>query len=109
MPGMVLGSDVKDLSGRMLLQSGTEIQEKHLRVFRTWGVLGVDVAGEEGVECDKPGVELCDLPPEAIVAIEGEIERRFIGVDLSHPVMVALVAVVKGDLVTHYLSEARDE
>ena len=35
--GMVLMSDVRDRSGRLLLECGTEINAKHLRMFRTWG------------------------------------------------------------------------
>ena len=87
--GMLLGSDVKDLSGRMLLKSGTEIQEKHLKVLRTWGVMGVDVEGDIGASDQI--VELCDMPPEVIAAIEGEIEERFSGVDVTHPVKVTWV------------------
>ena len=103
---MILGSDVKDLSGRMLLKSGTEIEEKHLKVLRTWGVLGVDVVGEGDIEASAQVVELSDLPPEVIATIEAEIEKRFIGVDVSHPVMVALIEVVKSDLVKQHLTEA---
>ena len=107
LPGMVLGSDVKDLSGRMLLKSGTDIEEKHLKVLRTWGVTGVDVVNDDGIDVSESGTELSDLPPEVVTEIEKEIERRFIGVDISHPVMMALVEVVKHDLVKQYLNEVR--
>ncbi|MCW8918597.1 MAG: hypothetical protein OQL08_07245 [Gammaproteobacteria bacterium] len=107
-PGMVLGADVKDLSGRLLLNAGTEVQQQHLKVLRTWGVSGVEVVGEGGEE---PAVGdshtvAAALSPEALTAIEGEIEKRFVAVTLSHPVMVALVALVRDDLTMHYFDEA---
>src|SRR6185369_10254927 len=44
--GMVLASDVLDRSGRMLLGAGAELTHKHLVIFRTWGVLEADIAGQ---------------------------------------------------------------
>lgn len=34
---MVVGADVQDRHGRLLLGAGTELTRKHLMVFRTWG------------------------------------------------------------------------
>jgi hypothetical protein len=102
--GMVLGSDVKDLSGRMLLKSDTVIEEKHLRVLRTWGVLAVDVQIEGEADTEQPTLELNDLPADVIAEIESEVERRFSAVDSSHPVMAALAELVKSRLATQYQS-----
>lgn len=99
-PGMVLADDVKDLSGRMLLTCGTAIQEKHLRVLRTWGILGVEVEGEGESEAEI--FSLDDLPAEAVAKIEAELEKRFTGVDLSHPVMSCLADLAKADLIGRY-------
>ena len=100
--GMVLGDDVKDLSGRLLLTAGTELQEKQLKVLRTWGVLGVDIVGDSDVEAGEQYASLEDLPAECRLDIEREVERRFIGVDVSHPVMATLVGLVESDLVKQY-------
>ncbi|NTW99914.1 MAG: hypothetical protein HGB35_08325, partial [Geobacteraceae bacterium] len=51
--GMVLASDVRDRSGRMLLGSGVELTQKHLVVFRTWGVLEADIAGQGSETADQ--------------------------------------------------------
>lgn len=102
---MVLGSDVKDLSGRMLLKSGTEIGDKHLKVLRTWGVAGVDVENADDGDVATAELELEELPHEIIMAIEYEVGKRFVGVDISHPVMMALVDTVKRDLAKKYLNE----
>ena len=105
--GMILKVDVTDPSGRMLLKSGIEIEEKHLKILRTWGVMGVEVESDEDVAVSDPEIQLSDLPSEIIAAIEGEIEERFVGVDTSHPVMVALIDEVKRDLIKQQLNEAR--
>ena len=52
-PGMKLKSDVKDINGRLLLPSGKDISEKHLTVFRAWGITEVDVHGA-GPDEDEP-------------------------------------------------------
>jgi hypothetical protein len=105
---MVLSADVRDLSGRMLLKSGTEIEQKHLKVLRTWGILGVEVVGEGSLEAAEQDIAMRDLPPEILADIDAEIERRFIGVDTSHPVMAALVELVKVDLARTSLSAGRE-
>ena len=106
-PGMVLSSDVKDLSGRMLLKSGTEIEGRHLRVLRTWGVLGVEVVGDDNAGAMGQTVSLHELPQGLQAEIEEEVDKRCIGVDTSHPVMAAMVELVKSDLAQKYSSEGQ--
>ena len=101
--GMVLGEDVKDLSGRMLLKAGIEIEEKHLRILRTWGILGVTVRGEDGdIEAVEQAIEL----PEAVVeAIQKQLDERFLGIDVSSKVISVLVELARERLVKQYLME----
>lgn len=42
-PGMLLESDVKGTNGRLLLPTGTELTEQHLRIFNIWGVTEVEI------------------------------------------------------------------
>ncbi len=37
-PGMILGEDIRDGNGRLILGKGLPVREKHLRIFRIWGV-----------------------------------------------------------------------
>ncbi|MBF0558067.1 MAG: hypothetical protein HQL08_04745 [Nitrospirae bacterium] len=46
MPGMVLKSAVNDITGRLLLGKGVEIGQKHLTIFKTWGITEVDIEGD---------------------------------------------------------------
>jgi len=100
--GMMLKADVKDLSGRMLLQSETQIEEKHLKLLRTWGVTAVEVETSDEFVASDPEIQLSDLSPELITAIEREIEERFVGVDLSHPFMLVLIDEVRRDLIKQH-------
>lgn len=104
-PGMVLGTDVKDLSGRMLLTAGTEIDERHLKILRTWGVAGVEVENDDEIDIQQSDIDFDALAPEVIEAIENEVKSRFAGVDTSHPVMTALIDMVKIDLAKQHISE----
>ena len=88
-PGMVLASDVRDRSGRLLLKDGTELIDRHLYILRTWGVIEAEVAGAEE---DTESSELANgIAPELWSAIEGEITPRFRHADLTHPAMKELL------------------
>jgi hypothetical protein len=87
-PGMVLNSEVKDLSGRLLLGAGVEIAEKHIAIFRTWGITEVDVKG-----LDKKDVEpdaLASIDPAAAQNIEKELSGIFSLTDREHPAIAEL-------------------
>ena len=45
-PGMVLAHSVRNHQGIMLLGAGTKITKKNIRIFKSWGVIDVSVAGE---------------------------------------------------------------
>lgn len=85
-PGMVLTADVKDRRGRLLLTAGHELTTHALRVFRMWGVTGLDVAGAEAVAAAEPG-------PADVVrleAVRADVADRFRHADRAHPVVAAL-------------------
>jgi hypothetical protein len=42
-PGMILASSVTERGGRVLLGAGVELTEKHISIFRKWGVTEADV------------------------------------------------------------------
>lgn len=46
--GFTLRKAVRDLSGRLLLGEGERILEKHLHIFKAWGVTEVEVSPAEG-------------------------------------------------------------
>ena len=52
---MVLAEDLKGNNGRFLLAKGTVLTQKHLRVFKIWGVIEANIEGisKENVEKDR--------------------------------------------------------
>jgi hypothetical protein len=87
--GMTLAVDVHDRNGRMLLGAGTELTDKHIYVFHTWGVIEADIAGVD--EADNTRTLADPTDPEVWAAAEAEVRPLFCHTDLSHPVMNQLL------------------
>jgi hypothetical protein len=81
-PGMELAADVFDKSGRLLLGAGVVVEAKHLFIFRTWGVVEVDIVGEGEVAANAlPG----DITPEEMEQAKGLLLPLFCHADIEHP------------------------
>ncbi|NOZ38329.1 MAG: hypothetical protein GXP11_09770 [Gammaproteobacteria bacterium] len=83
--GMELDADVVDQQGRVLLKAGVILNEKHLRVFNTWGILEISIKG--GVESKE---EKKNYPPELIEEANQLAKIHFQHNDISHPVIKEL-------------------
>lgn len=82
--GMILAEDVHDQQGRLLLPSGSELTERHLRAFQMWGILTVKIRGT-GEEPAEPVVS-----PEILAAAETRVRERMAHHDLEHPVLAEI-------------------
>jgi hypothetical protein len=90
--GMCVAADVLDRSGRLLLGAGAEIQEKHLKVFRAWGVCQVEVAsGKQPIP--ESSLQTLGIDTELRARVEAELARRFVHTDREHPAIQALFAL----------------
>lgn len=87
--GMTLKSDVRDRSGRLLLPAGAELAEKHLQIFRSWGVLEADVDG--GSESDVGVQSSFEIDPEILAAAEALVKPLFMHNDPEHPAIRELL------------------
>jgi len=87
-PGMFLDSDVKDRNGRLLLQAGTEIKEKHINIFLSWGIPEVDIRGISKEEAASEMSQRVD--PEILQRAEAELEGFFVHTDRKHPMVKEL-------------------
>jgi hypothetical protein len=98
-PGMVLASDVHDRSGRMLLGGGAELTQKHLVIFRTWGVLEADIVGQGN---DEAADQIpADVDPLELAAAEQELAPLFRHTNRVHPAMVELLRLAALRKVQH--------
>lgn len=87
--GMVLAADVKDRNGRMLLGAGAELTQKHLVIFRTWGIDEVDIAGIDYAETETPLP--AELDPAAVAAAEQLVAPLFCHAGTGHPALKELL------------------
>ena len=85
---MVVSAAVLDQRGRRLLPAGTTLTEKHLRIFKTWGITEVEVASGEEEESSsaKPGA----ADPALAARAREHAKKLFAHGDLGHPLMAEL-------------------
>jgi hypothetical protein len=81
-PGMVLKSAAKDITGRLLLEKGVEIYEKHITIFKTWGLTEVDVEGD--VEGDNVEEVTIQVDEETLYKATKELQDLFAFADLNN-------------------------
>ena len=84
-PGMVLAQSVRNQQGVLLLDAGTKITKKNIRIFKSWGVIEVSVEGELN-ELKTAG----ETPVSGLKdTVEMELKAKFSDV-LDDPVMVEI-------------------
>ncbi len=82
-PGMVLREPALNHQGQALLPKGAVIAEKHLRIFKTWGVRSIEV---EGAEDGAPPVDA----DEEVARIAARF-RRVKGDPLQGQIMAVMI------------------
>ncbi len=84
-PGDIVGSDVLNPQGATLVKSGVVLQEKHLRLFKMWGIDKLNI--RDGSSEDR-GEEYDVLLDKA----EAEIKARF-GASLDNEIMAEILRI----------------
>ena len=84
-PGMMLSGDAVHNNGRVLLRGGVALEEKHIRIFKTWGLASVEIEGitQEQVESEA----LNSLDPDILDAVRDELASHFRHADPAHPMV----------------------
>jgi hypothetical protein len=102
-PGMTIGADVRDRGGRILLGAGAEVTEKHLSIFRKWGVAELDIEGAEGTP---PPLEESQIDPEVLDEARDAAWRHLRHNDRGHPAVVAVHGAVSLRIARRVLEES---
>jgi hypothetical protein len=63
-PGMVLAEDAVHMNGRVLLSAGTCLTERHLKIFKTWGLTEAFIKGNSGEPVGNKSLE--NIDPEIV-------------------------------------------
>jgi hypothetical protein len=74
--GMTLDKDVENLQGAVLLRKGNQITERHLTIFKTWGVASVFIK-EELSAADLDGKTPSEVAQSEILEAEKTINDKF--------------------------------
>lgn len=85
--GMVIAKDTMDRTGRVLLRQGVQIEDKHFRVLKTWGVTHVFVAEAAQEQAMPVALDMTQYR-----AIKQQADDRFRHTDSRHPVIRILKA-----------------
>ncbi len=93
-PGMVLARHVKNKDGRHLMDAGTHLGEREIRILKMWGVLEITVLPGSG-----------DVADETLAPSDGKINaflaKWFCNNSLKDPVVKEMVLLVKDWFETH--------
>jgi hypothetical protein len=90
---MVLAENAVDRNGRVLLKAGTELTEKHLKVFKTWGLTEANIEGISREDVVDSVAEQVD--PQLLEEVDQRLRVLFQHVDLEHPAMAELFRLRK--------------
>jgi len=84
-PGMTIEKDLVCPNGRFLLHAGSVLEEKHLKIARSWGITEAHIAGLDMEDLKKEAESGID--PKAVEAAERILATQYTYADLNVPVM----------------------
>jgi len=99
-PGMIVAKPVYHHHDVLLVNEGTELTEKHIRLFKSWGITEVWIEGESK-EKEKSYVI---LEKQAQESVEKELNEKFSEV-LEDEVMAEIMKVAGKQLVKRALEQ----
>jgi HD-like signal output (HDOD) protein len=79
--GMILGDDLKTCEGRFLLGKGSKLENKHLKVIKTWGIPEVEIEG--AVQGELNAQKTSQIDPQVLQIAEETTRQRFVHTDLA--------------------------
>jgi hypothetical protein len=87
--GDVVASDVRDVSGKRLVNKGVALTARHVRALRMWGAEAIAVDGD-----DLPVPPVSEpISPEEAARLRDRLGRIFRLAPLDHPAMARLFEI----------------
>ncbi len=86
--GMVLAADAVNPAGALILRAGQSLNEKNIRVLKSWGVGSLLIVQEE----PEPVQEEAEAAPANDIVLEEEMKRRFARC-LDDPTMAEIMRI----------------
>jgi hypothetical protein len=98
-PGMVLEKEVQGRDGRVLLAAGQAITEKHLRIFKMWGITEASILGVQREEIAAQTASRLD--PDSLRKADYDLRTLFRNTDLNHPFLGEFFRLLALKLARH--------
>jgi len=89
-PGMVLAEAAVHMNGRVLLSAGACLTEKHLKIFKTWGVTEAYINGGSQEIVYQATAH---LDAALVTQAEDEMKKKFIHMNIESDVVNELYRV----------------
>lgn len=105
--GMCVIHPVVNHLGQVIIESGEEVTEKHLRVFRMWGITEVNVKSETGAAHADSAVN--NIPQEIIDQARIHVKNRFRHTHFTDPAIHALAKINLNTTIRRLMKEAAHE
>ncbi len=80
--GMVPVEDIKDRTGRVILNAGTKISSHHIKTLKAWGITEVLISDDSKTEED---ISIEEVEISAKGQLKKEMIRLFRFTDARHP------------------------
>lgn len=100
--GMILSKDIKDRTGRTLLTADMALQEKHIKILKTWGISVVEVQGDEA-QADLQ--EIIEQHPELIEQAQQQVTHLFQHVDQTQTFFNELISLREKQIIRDLASK----
>lgn len=89
-PGMTLNEDIV-AGGNTLLTAGSELNEKHIGILRSWGIMDMEIQGVSNA--DIAAEEMKHIDMDMIKLFEDQISPLFALNDKDNPFIAELLRV----------------
>lgn len=90
-PGMVLAEDAVHMNGRILLSAGSCLTERHIKIFKTWGLTEALIRGGDDDQAGSKTLE--NISPETIQQATQAIKPYFDQLDRNSEVVAELFKI----------------
>ena len=77
--------------GRVLLNAGASLTEKHLRIFRAWGLTEAQIKGTTGEQAARQAIR--NIDPEIVMHAELALRKSFAHMDMDFAPVAELFKV----------------
>jgi hypothetical protein len=97
-PGSILAEPVLNSLGQILINSGIELNERHINVLKTWNIQFVNIKFENGETDNELNVNLINKSRELLFGMINWKPRNLVEVEIIELGAIALAHKLKGEL-----------